>query len=114
MPAIAALRRLSESIRNEALETTVSPSATPFRTWMRSPSGVPVHTMRGSKRPPACARNTYECSPAFTTASAGTDSALAPRADTRTRPYMPGRSMPSGLASTRRAFSVRVSLETVG
>src|SRR5439155_509254 len=58
MPAIAALRRLSESIRNDALDTTVSPSATPLRIWIRSPSGSPVQTMRGSKWPPAWTMNT--------------------------------------------------------
>ena len=81
MPAIAACSRLSESIRNDALETTVSPAATPFRIWMRSPSGRPVHTMRGSKRPPCVSEEHVVCSPVFTTASDGTESAWRPRAE---------------------------------
>ena len=108
-------RLVSESIRNCPETTTFWPACNPLRTSVM-PLAVPaVSTSTAWNFPPSSATMTTLRVPVRITASAGTSSTSAPGAAAIfNEANMPGISCPSGLASSTRAFSVRVAVSTCG
>ena len=108
--------RLSTSIRNWPLVTTVSPAARPSRTCTLSSSPVrPVRTRLGEKCPSPSATNAICLVPLSITASRG--QTIASFSGSVTIPavaYIPGFSSKSGLSSVARNRSVRLMRSRFG
>ena len=109
MARTACVRLLSESIRNCADTTIVSPSATPSSASHTPPPYLPRVTAATSNVPGARSMTTRSRAPPRSTASSGSASALrATGTSNVTLAYMPARSVRPGFSSSTETVIVRV------
>src|SRR5262249_3132770 len=110
----ASRRRASLERRKVAPIATRSPAASPARTSTKSPAVAPASTSTGASPPSPRSMKAERGPPERSSAVSGTARWVPSGASITTSANMPGLSASDGLASSRRAASVRVLSSTIG